>query len=314
MTITIETIQAAQARLAEHLNPTLLEFAPQLGANVWLKLENTNLTHSFKIRGALNAILSLNDEAKAKGIITASSGNHAQGVAYASKISGVNAQILMPKHTPQRKVNGAIAYGAQAELFGDNFDESEAEALRRAKDDGLTFVSAYNDANVISGAGTIGLEIVSQLPDVERVIVCVSGGGLISGVATAIRALRPNVEIIGVNALSAPHMYNAFYDTHHIENWDTLAEALSGDIEEGALTIPIAKATVDKMVIVTEDEIAEAIRWMVSTQGWLAEGGGVVGIASILSNRIEIDGRPTAVVVSGGNIDASTLMQVMRGA
>ncbi|MCA9912190.1 MAG: threonine/serine dehydratase [Anaerolineae bacterium] len=299
-------------RLKPYLQPTPLEATPpELGANTWLKLENANKTHSFKIRGALNAVLSLDEESRQHGIIAASSGNHAQGVAYAANLVGARAQILMPQHTPKKKVEGVKRYGADAVLFGANYDETEAEALRRARDDGLTYVSPYNDARVVAGAGTIGLEIVEALPDVERVVVCVSGGGLIAGVSMAVKNLRPDCEVIGVNAESAPSMYNVFYGTQYPEVWETLAEALSGDIEAGSITVPICQQYVDKIVLVSEEQIAAAMRWMLSVQGWLVEGGGSVGVAALLHGVIPADDRPTAVVVSGGNLDLETLHRIL---
>lgn len=306
----LRDIQEAQERLSTYLSPTILEASPDIGENVYLKLENTNRTHSFKIRGALNAILSLDDTARELGIVAASSGNHAGGVAYAAHLVGANASILMPKHTPKKKVNGVLRYGAEAALFGNNYDEAEAEALRMVADEGLTYVSPYNDNNVMAGAGTIGLEIVEQLPDVERVVVPVSGGGLIAGVATAIKSLKPDCEVIGVCAESAPSMYNEFYGTEKVENWDTLAEALSGGIEENSLTIPQAKQYVDEIVLVSEEQIAEAMRFMPGTQGWIAEGGGCVGIAALLHNIIPAD-KITAIVVSGGNVDLDTLRKIL---
>lgn len=312
MTINHNDIVQARNRIAPYLYPTQLEYAPDLGENVHLKLENTNPTHSFKIRGALNAVLSLNDEERARGLVTASSGNHAQALAYASHLVGAKARILMPKHTPKRKVNGVKRYGAEAVLFGDNYDETEAEARRIEREEGLTFVSAYNDERVVAGAGTIGIEIIQQMPEVERVLVCVSGGGLIAGVATAIKAHSQNIEVIGVNALSAPSMYNLYHGTHYEENWDTLAEALSGAVEDGSITIPITKIRVDDIVLVSEEEIASAMRWAVDTQGWLVEGGGSVCIAALMHGKVPNDGRKTAAIVSGGNLDGSTLRKVLN--
>jgi threonine dehydratase len=309
--LTLADIQAARERIAPYCQPTLLEFAPELGDNIWLKLENTNQTHSFKIRGALNAALSLDDAARAKGLVTASSGNHAQALSYAAKIAGVKAKILIPKHTPKRKVNGVIRHGAEAVLFGDNYDETEAEALRLGRE-GLTFVSAYSDPKVIAGTGTIGLEILDQLPEVERVIVPVSGGGLISGIALAIKETNPAIEVIGVNAQSAPSMYNHFYGTDYQEVWETLAEALSGAIEDGSMTLELVTKYVDQIVLATEDQIEMAMRWMIDQQGWIVEGGGCVGAAALLANTIEHDGRPTAVVVSGGNVDGETIRRILR--
>lgn len=310
---TLSDVVNARERLNTYLNPTLLEIAPGLGEQIWLKLENTHPTHSFKIRGALNAIFSLTEMAKAKGVVTASSGNHAQGLAYAAHLTQTRAKILMPKHTPQRKVNGVKRYGAEAILFGDNYDETEAEARRIEREEHMTFVSAYNDAHVVAGAGTIGLEILDQLPDVERVVVCVSGGGLIAGIAMVIKSRKPDVEVIGVNAVSAPAMYNYFYNTQYPQVWDTLAEALSGEIEDGCITLGITKKYVDRIVLVTEEAIADAMRWMVDVQGWIVEGGGAVGVAALRSNVIPADGRPTAVVVSGGNVDGATLRRVLLG-
>lgn len=309
--VTFDDIRAARQRLATYLTPTPLEDAPGLGAGIYLKLENANRTHSFKVRGALNAVLSLDEAAKARGIVTASSGNHAQAVAYAAHLAGIQARILVPRHTPQRKLDGIKRYGAQPVLFGDTYDEAEHEALRLSREDGLTFVSAYNHPRVIAGAGTIGLEIVDALPDVARVIVPVSGGGLIAGVALAVKSLRPSAEVIGVNAQSAPAMYNVFQGTALPQVWDTLAEALSGEIEDGSITLPLARQYVDRVALVSEAQIADAMRWMVDAQGWIAEGGGAVGAAALLHGIIPADGRPTAVVISGGNVDGAALRRVL---
>ena len=308
--VTLGDIVRAGQRLAPHLTPTPLEEALDPGAKVWFKLENANKTHSFKIRGALNALLSLNDEARAQGIIAASSGNHAGAVSYAASLSGASAQILMPKTTPKKKVENVRRYGAEAVLFGDNYDEAEAEALRRASE-GRTWISPYNDPCVIAGAGTIGVEILAQLPDVKRVIVPVSGGGLIAGVATAVKEIDPAVEVVGVNAKSAPAMYNVFQGDDRPQVWDTLAEALSGDIEDGSITLPICRRYVDEMVLVSEEQIAAAMRFMLEVGGWVVEGGGAVGVAALLHDVVPRDGRTTAVVVSGGNVDLDVLRRVI---
>ena len=308
--VTLGDIIRAQHRLAAILQPTPLESAPELGENIHLKLENANKTHSFKIRGALNAILSLDEAARQRGIIAVSSGNHAQAVAYAAHLTAASAQILMPKSTPKKKVSGVRRYGADALLFGDNYDQAEAEALRRAKD-GLTWVSPYNDRQVIAGAGTIGVEILAQLPTVERVVVSAGGGGLCAGVATAVKELKPDVEVIGVNAEAAPAMYNIFHQCNKPQVWETLAEALSGDIEAGSITVPICQAYLDEMALVSEQQIAKAMRWMIEAPGRVVEGGGAVGIAAVLHDVIPPDGRVTAVIVSGGNVDLDTLRRVL---
>ena len=309
--ITLKDIQKARDRLANYLTPTPLEDAPGLGDGVWLKLENANRTHSFKVRGALNAILSLDDAERERGIVTASSGNHAQALAYAAKLAGVRALILMPAHTPLRKVNGVRNRGAEVRLDYPTFDDAENGALALRDELGMTYISAYNDARVIAGAGAIGLEIVDALPDVARVVVPVSGGGLISGVALAVKSLRPDVEVIGAGAISAPAMHNALFGTDLPQVWDTLAEALSGQIEAGSITVDLARRYVDRMVQVSEEQIITAMRWMADVQGWIVEGGGAVGVAALLGDHIEADGRPMAVVVSGGNVDGSTLRDVL---
>ncbi len=308
--IALGEIVRAQQRLGEHLRLTPLETAPELGANVSLKLENANLTHSFKIRGALNATLSLDEGARARGIIAASSGNHAGAVAYAARACGAQAQILMPVTTPGKKVNGVRRHGAEAVLFGDNYDQTEAEALRRAER-GRTWISPYNDRRVIAGAGTIGIEIVAQLPRVQRVLVPVGGGGLVAGVATAVKELKPEVEVIGVNAASAPAMHNAFHGGDRQQVWQTLAEALSGDIETGSITVPICKRYLDDVVLVAEQPIAAAMRFMLEVQGWVVEGGGAAGVAALLDGIVPRDDKVTAVVVSGGNVDLDTLRSVL---
>lgn len=308
--VTLADVIRAGHRLAPHLPPTPLAAAPELGENIWLKLENANITASFKIRGALNAILSLSAEEHSLGIIAASSGNHAGAVAYAAQLTGAAAQILMPKGTPKKKVDNVRRYGAQAVLLGDNYDEAETEALRRAREGG-SWISPYNDPRVIAGAGTIGVEIVQQLPDVERVVVPVSGGGLIAGVATAVKALNPGIEVIGVNAASAPAMYNFFHGASLPQAWDTLADALSGEIEAGSITLPICRRYLDDMILVSEELMAAAMRLMLETPGCVVEGGGAVAVAAVMHDIVPRDGRTTALVVSGGNVDLAVLRTLL---
>ncbi len=311
MTVTLAEIVLARFRLAPYLQRTPLEEAPGLGARVALKLENCNQTHSFKVRGALNALLALDEAARARGIVAASSGNHAQGVAYAAHLLGMEARIVMPRGTAQRKLAGVARYGALAVLHGDLYDDAEHEARRLERELGLTYVSPYNDPQVVAGAGTVGLEIVEQRPDVERVIVPVGGGGLVSGVAVAVKSLKPSVEVIGVNASAGPALYNAFYDTDYADDYDTLADALPGEIEAGSITLGLARAYVDRVVLVSEAAIADAMRWIVRVQGWMVEGGGAVGIAALLCGALPDDGLSTAVVVSGANVDGDKLARVL---
>ena len=308
--VDLADVALARYRIAGYLSPTPLEAAPGLGEQVFLKLENTNRTHSFKIRGALNAVLSLDETARSKGLTAASTGNHAQALSYAARLVGAGATIHMPGHTPRRKVNGVRQFGGHPVLEAADYDEAETSARQMEREKGMTFVSAYNDPQVVAGAGTIGLEIVEALPEVEQVVVPVSGGGLIAGVATAVKGLRPSVKVVGVNIESAPAMYNLFYQTDKPHRKETLAEALSGDIETGCITIDICRRLVDEIVLVTEQDVAEAMRWSIDEQGLLVEGGGSVGIAALQSGVLKAD-RPTAIVVSGGNVDGRTVRRIL---
>jgi threonine dehydratase len=311
MPVTLADIALARYRLAPYLQPTPLEVAPDLHAGAWLKLENCNRTHSFKIRGALNAMLALDSAARERGIVAASSGNHAQAIAYAAQILGLRARIVMSRHTAQRKLVGVARYGGEAILHGESYDEAELEARRLEVAHGLTFISPYNDVDVIAGAGTIGLEILDALPQVEQVVVPVGGGGLVSGIAVAIKSLKPSVEVVGVNASAGPAMVNAFYGTAHADAYDTLADALPGEIEAGSITLTLAHQWVDRVVMVSEESVARAMRWMLSVQGWLVEGGGAVGVAALLDGTLPDDQRTTAVVVSGANVDAGKIAHVL---
>jgi threonine dehydratase len=309
MSLTLDDVQLARQRLQPWLPSTPLEAAVGM-SDLWLKLENANKTHSFKCRGALNALLALDADQRARGVITASSGNHGQGVAYAAGLLNMSARVVMPEDTSRRKVAGVRRLGGEAVLFGDTFDAAEAEARRLARETGAVYLSAYNDPLVIAGGGTVGLEILEQLPQVERVIVPVGGGGLISGIALALKAVRPSIEIVGVNALASPDMYNLFYQLEHAIDQPTLADALPGAIEDGSITLDLVSRHVDRIVLVSEDDILRGMQFMALEQGWIAEGAGVVGIAAVENGGVELD-RPTAAVVSGANLDADILRDAL---
>lgn len=306
---TLDDLQLARERLRSYLVPTPIEAAAGM-SNLWLKLENANKTHSFKCRGALNALLAMSDDQRAKGVVTASSGNHGQGMAYAARLLNVKARIVMPEDTSRRKLSGVRRLGGEAILFGENYDAAEREAHRLARETGAAYLSPYNDPLVVAGGGTVGLEILEQLPQVERVIVPVGGGGLISGIAIAIRAAKPEAEIIGVNPLASPDMYNIFYQLEHAIDQETLADALPGAIEENSITLDLVSRLVDRIVLVSEDDIVRGMQFMAFDQGWIAEGGAVVGVAAVENGSVELD-RPTVVVVSGGNVDADILRDVL---
>jgi threonine dehydratase len=312
---TIDDIRQAQARIRQYLPPTPMEEAVMLPPGHWLKLENANKTHSFKVRGALNAMLALDEATRARGVIAASTGNHAQGMAYAARLLGVKATIIMPETAARKKVAGVKRLGAEAVLTGASYDDAEAEAHRLEHLHGLTYISPYNDPQVVAGQGTVGLEILHDRPDVRRVLVPVGGGGLISGVALALKAHDPSIEVIGINPLVSPEMYNLVYELDHVTGGDSLADALPGQIEHASLTIDIVRAQVDRLVLVSEDDIARAMRAMLAEQGWVAEGGGVVGLAALQNGAIApldaaADGA-TVVVISGGNVDTDKLRRAL---
>jgi threonine dehydratase len=310
--ITFTDIQHAHERIAPFLSPTPLEPVPDLGEQTYFKLENLNKTRSFKVRGALNAMLTLSPAERAHGVVAVSSGNHAQAISYAAKLTNTHALILMPMHTPQKKVKGTQSWGAEVRLFGANYDETELEGRRIEREQGMTFISPYNHRAMIEGAGTIGIEIVEQLSSVQRVIIGVGGGGLVSGVGLALKHLVPSIEVIGVNAESAPTLFNIIHGTHHPEVWDTLAEALSGDIEQDSLTRQIAPQVIDHMLKVSEEQIAHAMRYMIEQHGWLVEGGGAVSLAPVLNQQIALDNKPTVMIVCGGNLDSKTIIKVLE--
>ena len=308
---TLADVHAAEERLRPLLPFSPLDAAPALGAGRYLKLEPALPTHSFKIRGALNATFTQESVARSRGIVSASSGNHAQAIAYAAAQLGVSARLHMASYTTQRKQQAVERLGAEVIAQAVDFDAAERDAHADSVTSGALYISAYNDFGVIAGAGTIGRELLTQLPELARVVVPTSGGGLLGGIALAIKSERPDVEVIGVNALSCPAMYNELKGTDlpHVEG--TLADALVGSIENGSFTLPLARRYVDEILLVTEEEIAAAIRWLCFEQGWLAEGGAVVGLAACLNGAIADDGRPTAIVISGNNIDGTQLREIL---
>lgn len=310
MNVTMGDILAARKRLAPYLSPTPIERAPVLGEEIYFKLENLNTTRSFKVRGALNAMLNLSDADKGRGIVACSAGNHAQGVAYAADLLGIAAQVVMPTHTPKRKVKGAKKYGAEITLYGENYDVAEAHARKLEAQMGMTFISPYNDRLVIAGQGTVGLELFEELPRLQRVIVPTSGGGLLGGIALICKTLNPECEVIGVQSVATPAMHNFFYG-QNLPQGETLAEGLSGDIETGSITLDLCRRYTDQIVLVTESQIAEAVRWMLIHHNWVIEGAAATAIAAILSEAVPRDGKQCALIISGGNIDYETLKHVM---
>ena len=290
-------------------SPVLSEMT---GHEILLKPENLQVTGSFKIRGAYNKIASLTEEQIARGIVTASAGNHAQGVAYAARERGAKATICMPQITPPLKVDATKAYGADVVLYGDVFDESAAHAAELADKEGMIYVPPFDDYEVLCGQGTIGLEILDQLPDVDAVIVPVGGGGLISGVAFAIKSLKPEVKVYGVQAEGAPSMYRSLHEHKYqtLSAVSTFADGIQVKTP-GELTYKLCEEYVDDIVTVTEDETAAAILSLMENQKLVAEGAGAVPVAAALFHKLPIEGKKVVCLISGGNIDVNILNRVI---
>lgn len=307
--VTLETIQKARKDISAFVKQTPLcrsDFLSKLcSGDVYLKLENLQITNSFKPRGAVNKLLHLTREEKKLGIITASAGNHGQAVAYAAQKLGFSAMIVVPETTPHVKIEGIKKFGADLVLFGDNYDAAEKKAKDIARKDGCAYISPYDDELIISGHGTVGLEIVEALPQVDVVLVPVGGGGLISGVSIAVKSLKPDVEIIGVQSEASPVMYESLKAGKIIQaaKTKTIAEGLSGGIERGSLTFEIAKTCIDRMMLVKEATIRRAVYLLWTHEKQVAEGSGAAAIAPILEDKALFTGKTVACVITGGNID-----------
>lgn len=307
--ISLKDIKDAQKAVAPFVKTTPLTrsvFLSDLsGGDVFLKLENLQVTHSFKVRGAFNKLLNLSRKEKTLGIITASAGNHGQAVAYAAKKLGFPARVVVPQTTPHVKVNGIKMWGADLVLFGDNYDEAEQHAKDLAKKDGCAYISPYDDKLIIAGHGTAGLEIVEALPNVDAVVVPVGGGGLISGVSIAMKSIKPDVEIIGVQSEASPVMYESLKAGKIVNppKTKTIAEGLSGGIEKGSLTFEIARKCIDKMLLVKEKTIRRAVSVLWACEKQRVEGSGAAAIAPIMEERTLFKDKTVACLITGGNID-----------
>ncbi|MDH4226334.1 MAG: threonine ammonia-lyase [Deltaproteobacteria bacterium] len=288
-------------------------FSRMFGASVYLKLENLQKTGSFKVRGAYNKISSLSSEEKDRGVITASSGNHAQGVAWASALLKVKCCVVMPETSQQVKQTAASGYGANLTLKGKNFGEAYDEALKMAAAEGITFIPPYDDDLVIAGQGTIGIEILEDLSDVDTVIVPVGGGGLISGIATALKHANPNIRVYGVEADAATSCVDSLREGHAVpaENRPTIADGIAVK-KVSERTFNIIREKVEDVVIVAEDSIAEAVLKFMERKKLVVEGAGAVPLAALIENKIPKPGNKVVLVVSGGNIDVTVLDRIIR--
>lgn len=312
--LTLDKIYHASFTLKNVARKTDLIAAPNLslGKQLYLKTENLQVTGSFKLRGAYYKISQLTEEERSKGVIACSAGNHAQGVALAATSMGIKSIICMPDGAPIMKVENTKRLGAQVELVPGAYDEAHDRAVELQKETGMTFIHPYDDELVMAGQGSIGLEILEQLPDVEAVIVPIGGGGLISGVAFAIKALRPEVKVYGVQAAGAASMYKAYHEKHYctLDYVKTLADGIAVKTP-GEKTYEIISKYVDDIVTVSEDEISAAILTLMEKQKLVAEGAGATPVAAALFNKLPIEVKKTVCLVSGGNIDVNILSRVI---
>ncbi|BCV23380.1 MAG TPA: threonine ammonia-lyase [Firmicutes bacterium] len=314
--ITLSEVQAARERLAKVVHKTELTysrtFSELAGNEVYLKNENLQKTGSFKIRGAFNKIASLTDEEKQCGVIASSAGNHAQGVALGATLYGIPSTVVMPAGAPLAKVMATRGYGAEVVLHGAAYDDAYAKAVEIQKKTGATFVHPFNDPQVVAGQGTIGLEVLADLPDLDAIVVPIGGGGLISGIAVAVKETKPDVKVIGVQAAGAPSML-ASQRAGHITTLSSVATIADGIAVKtpGELTFATVQKYVDDIVTVEEDEIANAILMLLERAKVVAEGAGAAPVAAILQHKINLTGKKVAAVISGGNIDVNILARVI---
>ena len=316
--ISLNKIIQAKRNIDGFVAKTPFGFAPKLSkivnANIYLKKENLQITGAYKVRGAFNKIANLDQDAKKCGVVAASAGNHAQGVAISAKHFGVKAIIIMPEAAPLSKVAGTKALGAEVILKGDNFDEAYAYALEYAKENNMSFIHPFDDELVQAGQGTIALEMLDEVSDLDYIVVPVGGGGLISGVASCAKQINPDIKIIGVSAKGAPAMFESFKDKcqHNSKSVRTIADGIAVR-DASQITLSHILECVDEMVQVDDEEIANAILYLLEQQKIMVEGAGAVSVAAILENKFEIkSGAKIGAILSGGNIDVQTLSVIIE--
>lgn len=313
--LTLDKIYHARYVLKQVIRETDIIHAPNINpeSEIFLKTENLQITGSFKVRGAYYKMSQLSDEEKARGVIACSAGNHAQGVALAAQKNGIPAIICLPDGAPISKVEATKSYGAKVCLVKGVYDDAYAEALRQRDENGYTFIHPFDDENVIAGQGTIGLELLEQLPEMDAVIVPIGGGGLISGVAYAIKSLNPEIKVYGVQATGAPSMFNSVHD-NKIECLDSVSTIADGIAvkEPGENTFRYVSEYVDDIVTVTDDEISAAILALMEKQKLVTEGAGAVSVAAAMFNKVPVKNKKVVCLLSGGNIDVTILSRVIK--
>ena len=312
--VTFRDIEAAAGVLAGSVKRTSFDRSRTLsditGANIWLKFENLQFTATFKERGALNRLSALSADERRRGVIAASAGNHAQGVAYHAARLSIPATIFVPLGTPTMKIENTRRHGANVIEGGATLEEAAALAIEHGRKEHLTFLHPYDDPLIIAGQGTIALEMLAAVPDLDVLIIPIGGGGLISGMAVAAKTLKPGIEIVGVQATLYPSMYNLIKGQHLPMRGDTLAEGIAVKAP-GRITSEIVRALVDDVVLVTEQQIEQALSLLITIEKTVTEGAGAAGLAAVLADETRFKGRAVGLVLSGGNIDTRLLSSVL---
>jgi threonine dehydratase len=313
--LSLTDIEQAAQRLQGHLLNTPCVASRTLsqltGAQIYLKFENLQYTASFKERGACNKLAQLSADERRRGVIAMSAGNHAQGVAYHAQRLGIRAVIVMPRFTPGVKIERTRSFGAEVVLHGDTLDESHAHALALAEREGLVFVHPYDDEAIVAGQGTVGLEMLQAVPDLDTLVIAVGGGGLIAGIATAAKALKPGIEIVGVQTSRFPGMVNAIKGTHYPQGSSTIADGIAVGTP-GVIPQAIIAKLVDDLVLVDEGDIEQAIVMLLEIEKTLVEGAGAAGLAALLKYPARFAGKKVGLVLGGGNIDPLLLASIIE--
>ncbi|KYH28454.1 threonine ammonia-lyase [Clostridium colicanis] len=317
MTLDLNKIKQAQKNIEGVVRKTPLiyssTFSKQSGYEIYLKCENKQKTGAFKLRGAYNKIMTLTPEEKEKGVLASSAGNHAQGVAYAATACGIKSTIVMPATAPQAKVEATKGYGAEVIQHGEVYDECYEKALEVLKETGATFVHPFNDEEVMAGQGTIALEILEELPDVDAIVVPIGGGGLISGVAVAAKSIKPDIKIIGVQSeiIASTKASLEAGKVVTVGGAKSLADGISVKTP-GDITFKYIKEYVDEVITVSEDEISYAMFSLMERSKLISEGSGAVPLAALLANKIKVDGKKIALLISGGNVDMAMILKIIN--
>ncbi|MBS3928789.1 MAG: threonine ammonia-lyase [Sphingomonadales bacterium] len=312
--LTIEDVRAAAARIEGAVIRTAMDHSRTLsaitGAEVWLKFENLQFTAAYKERGALNAMLLMDPDKASRGVIAASAGNHAQGLSYHGKRLGIPVTIVMPRNTPTVKIQQTEAVGGTVVLYGETFDDAYAHSRELESELGLTFVHPFDDPHVAAGQGTVALEMLEQVPDLDMLVIPIGGGGLASGMSVAARAIKPDIALIGVEAELFPSMYNKLKHNDLPCGGDTLAEGIAVK-EPGAFTAQVLRRLLDDVVLVSEAALERAVSLLLQIEKTVAEGAGAAGLAAVLAHPARFKGRKIGIPICGGNIDTRLLANVL---